>query len=273
VQKVDLVINCWEKNYRKVCNGKFIDRVINYNQYKFKNVFILVNNVKNKNSIIKKLDSLTIKKKIDEYFFVKDYIKRANEISGLTKDDYKRVENYINWALCIPIISRSEYVLHWDPDVDMIIEGNWISDSIKQMKNDSNIIAANPSWDREYGLRKHESFKEDKFFFYTHDFSDQVYLIRRVDFLKPIYKYWHIYSLRCPLAHIGSTYEKRVDGYMKRKNKIRITHKKAVYHHPDDSGHSYPAMSIVDIIKHYVFMVLITIYSFFVFKLLKKCTK
>ena len=109
---------------------------------------------------------------------------------------------------------------------------------------------------------RHESYKEDEDFFFNNDFSDQIFLVKKEELLRKIYKFKHIYSLRFPLAHIGSIFEKRVDSYIKKNNKTRLIYKKAIYIHPKSSGSPYPKSSILKNIEHYFYMLIIIIYYY-----------
>jgi len=259
---VDLIINCYEKT-QKVLDKSFIYKVLDQNKYKFKNIFIVVNNVKDKKGVVSKVSKLKKKRVINDYFFVEDYIDDVLKLVKLKKEDLEPIPHYTDWALVSLYIAKSEYLLHWDPDVYLERPVDWITPSIKKLDKNKNFIIASPLWGFQKSVIKHESYDEDEEFSYNKDFSDQIFLTKKENLLKPIYKYNHIYSLRFPLAHIGSTFEKRIDGYMKKKNKTRLIFKEAVYVHPQDSGSPYPNVSIFRIILHYIFMVIVVTYYYF----------
>ena len=51
-----------------------------------------------------------------------------------------------------------------------------------------------PLWEKEQAMRKRETLFDSDVFYYIQDFSDQIFLIKKSDFLNPIYKYFHIYK-------------------------------------------------------------------------------
>lgn len=259
---VDLIFNTYELTYKKILDSNFIKGVLDQNKFDFKNIFVVINNVKNRQEVENICKKLVSRKVITDYFFVEDYLDEVLEKTGLKKEDIKNLKHYIDWALVSIFISKSEYLLKWDADVNLDKPCNWIEPSIIELNKNPNFIVANPIWDRELKRRERESLYSNEDFLYTQDFSDQIFLVKKTDFIKPIYKFFHIYSLRFPLAEFGSIFEKRVDSYLRCKGKIRVTYRKATYTHPDASGTPYPNRSFYHKILNHLFFVLIATYYF-----------
>jgi hypothetical protein len=257
---VDLIINCYEGTQEKVLSKIFIHEVLNQNKYNFKNVFIVINNVRDKRSIAKKAGKLKKEGVINGYFFVEDYIDKVLKFVKIKKGDLEPILHYSDWALVSIYISKSAYLLHWDPDVYLERSIDWVSPSLDKMMSKRSFMVASPLLKGSSGVMRHESYQEDENYFYNDDFSDQIFLVRKKDFLRPIYGHNHIYSLRFPLAHIGSVFEKRIDSYMKRQNKIRIIFKKVPYLHLKNNGFPYPKTNIFRVCLHYIFMVIVIVY-------------
>lgn len=260
--EVDLIFNTYELTYKKILTPNFINEVVHQNKYKFKNIFVVINNVKDRSQVENICKELISNNVINDYFFVEDYLDEVLERTGLKKQDIKNLKHYIDWALVSIFISKSEYLLKWDADVNLVEPCNWIEPSLIELNKNPNFIVANPIWDRELKRRERESLFKSEDFLYTQDFSDQIFLVKKTNFIKPIYKFFHIYSLRFPLAEFGSIFEKRVDSYLRCKGKIRVTYRKAMYSHPDNSGTPYPKGSIYQQFLHKLYFVLIAIYYF-----------
>jgi len=259
---VDLIINCYEKTQKKVLDKESIHNVLKQNKYKFKNIFILINNVKDKNAVIDKASKLKTQKIINDYFFVEDYIDKVLKVVKLRKEDLEPIPHYTDWALVAAYVCKSEYLLHWDPDIYLEKPIDWITQSLNELKKNINFFCASPLWKQEENVIRRECYKENSIFIYNDDFSDQIFLVKKENILKPIYKYWHIYSLRFPLAYLGSTFERRIDSFVKETNRTRLIFKKAIYIHPQESGTPYPKKIFLQKIKHYWYMIIIVLYYY-----------
>ena len=91
-------------------------------------------------------------------------------------------------------------------------------------------------------------------------FSDAVFLGRRSEFARPIYRERCLISLRYPLSHIAADFEQRVDSYMRRHRRLRATHTGVIYYHPENVGVSYPKPARTERLKrlrnHLIFRLL-----------------
>lgn len=245
--KVDLIINTFERTYRKVLTPGFFNDIERQNKFQFTNKIALINNVKDEKDAISRAEQLKETGEINKYYLVKDYINQALSSLGLTKKDLGRIPYYSNCAYVAIILSESEWLVYWDAEIKLKEPYDWINPAIHLMENDSRIMVANPRWNAQ-GLEKEarEIFPD---WYIGYGFSDQLFLIRRSDFLKPIYKESCLISLRYPLSHIGKVFEQRVDSYMRTHRKLRATFKYATYIHPKNEGESYPAPTTTEKLK------------------------
>jgi hypothetical protein len=116
---------------------------------------------------------------------------------------------------------------------------NWVDPSIALMRDDPRVAVANPDWGRDDPRTETLEFKDG--FSLGYGFSDQVFLVRRSEFARPIYRTRCCpVSLRYPLAHVAAVFEQRVDAYMRAHRRLRATHLRAVYRHPASEGSAYP---------------------------------
>jgi len=246
--QVDLIINCYEKTYERVIKKEFIQKILDQNEFSFKNIFVVINNVKNKELV----ENIAVKLKkdwfISDFFGVEDYLNKALKECNLIKKDILDLVNYTNRALVCGYIAKSEYFVHRDPDLYLENFTDWITPCIQEMEKNENILIANPlrKW---YKDEKKFWFQESNDFYYSYWFSDQLYLAKKNNLLKDIYKYDHIYTSRFPLYPIGKTFEARIDAYMRKKNKIRLVYKKTIYVHQLWKGTPYPKYSMFQYFK------------------------
>ena len=67
-----------------------------------------------------------------------------------------------------------------------------------------------------------------------------------------------------PLAHISPIFEQRVDSYMRRAKKKRLTYKHAGYSHPKMlEGVSYPCMQLKERLRRHANRTVVKVYKAF----------
>ena len=92
------------------------------------------------------------------------------------------------------------------------------------------------------GSIKNGILKQFEDFAIGYGFSDQVFLVHTKQLCQPIYKETCIASLRYPLAHMGSIFEKRIDAYMRKNRRLRAIYMPTIYVHPQENcGTPYPS--------------------------------
>jgi hypothetical protein len=234
----------YERTYRNVLVPGFFPSVEEQNQHKFTNVIAVINNVDSRAEATAYAEKIMTLGEIDKYIFVFDHIDQALEKTGLTYVDLGVLVHFNDWALAGAFTARSPWLVNWDAEIRMIKPMNWIDPSIEFLSANSYVFVAspnpNPDWVRG-SLTKQRTMQLNGNFATGYSFSDQVFLGRTKQFASPIYKEKCLASLRFPLAYLGSTFEKRIDSYM-RNNKIkRAIYIPAEYRHPEETiGLGYP---------------------------------
>ncbi|HEX3015185.1 MAG TPA: hypothetical protein VHQ46_02195 [Desulfobacteria bacterium] len=245
--KIDLVVNTFERTYRDVLKHGFFTNIETQNKRKFTRKIALINNVQNRDeatALAKKLVNLG---ELDAFYFVDELLAKALKQSGLTQRDLGRIPHYSDCALVAVTLPGSPWLVYWDAEVRLQEPVNWIDPSIALMESNRQIVVANPNWWLP-GLEK-ETFVETGDFALGYGFSDALFLIRREDFLLPIYRESCPVSLRYPLAHVARVFEQRVDAYMRNNRRLRATYKQATYVHPENYGAAYPDLSTPEKVK------------------------
>lgn len=249
MSEVDLVINTFERNYRDVLRRGFFPAIEEQNRFRFAARVALINNVADRAAAADRAETLLATGEIDRYHFVDERLASALQLTGLTRRDLGRIPHYSDCALVAVTLPGSPWLLYWDADVHLRESVDWLSPALELSARDPRIMAANPAWWR--GGVGRETIETTGPFALGHGFSDAVFLGRRADFARPIYRERCLASLRYPLAHIAADFEQRVDAYMRTHRRLRATHIGAVYEHPETEGAGYPAASAVERIRRW----------------------
>ncbi len=225
----------------------------------------LINNVNDRTGADRLAEQLLNAGYIDEYYHVADHIDQALTATGLTRTALGRIPHYSDCALVAVEVCSTEYLLYWDADVHLLEPHDWITPSIEGLRSQPDALVANPLWcpDR-FSMTKicAENRAEDADFLIGYGFSDQLFLARRDDLHKPIYDYTHPMSLRYTLSHIAPIFEQRVDSYMRRTHKVRLTYKHAGYNHPKlNEGASYPCFALTEKLRRHANRAIVKMYS------------
>lgn len=262
---VSLIVNCYEATYQKVLSDDFWRKATGTLQRPLSKRIALVNNVANRTAVELLAKELLQNQSIDEYYFVDDHLDQALPAVGLTHSALGRIPHYSDCIFVALHICSTEFLLYWDADVHMLDTHDWITPSIVRINSQSDALVANPLWcpDR-FAMSKirAENHSEDVDFLVGYGFSDQLFLARRADLHKPIYNFWHPLSLRYTLSHIAPVFEQRLDSYMRRTGKQRLTYKHAGYHHPKlNEGASYPCMELKERLRWHVNRAIVSVYK------------
>jgi hypothetical protein len=240
---VDLVINTFERTYRRVLAPGFFPNVERQNQRSFARKVALINNLADLGDAKRRADQLLRLGEIDEYHVVAERLGEALAKVGLKERDLGRVLHYSDCSLVAVALPGAPFLLYWDAEIQLLEPADWVGPALELMEENPAILVANP----EAEAMRPEFVGEEVVqkrgdFLIGYGFSDQVYLVRRCDLARPIYKCRCPASLRFPMAHIGSIFEKRVDSYMRTHKRLRASYTRVFYFHPQDpKALTYPA--------------------------------
>lgn len=236
---VDLIVNCFERTYREVLRPGFFTGIERDARVRFARKVAVVNNVDDVGDVRRFGSALQESGEIDEFVFVSDLLDKALGYVGLTPSGLGPLPFYSNWAFVALSLPGSDYMVHWDAEIRMVRSADWIQPSIALMRSNPQVATANPLWKGGQSAPEFRTRVGD--FALGYGFTDQVFLLNRKEFLRPIYKHWVPISMRYPLAHIAPYFEQWVDAYLRKSNRYRATYLPAVYEHPVKEGAGYPA--------------------------------
>ncbi|MDD5564797.1 MAG: hypothetical protein PHQ91_13870 [Thermoanaerobaculaceae bacterium] len=246
--EIDLVVNAFERTYRETLTPGVFPRIEEENRRRFARKVVLINNVADPADARSRAESLVGRGEIDAFFFVADRLERALRTCSLTRAELGRIPHYSDCALVAVTLEGSPFLLYWDAEVHLDRPCNWVDPAAGLMEADRRVFAANPtSWRREVDW---STFDHTGPFALGYGFSDAVFLGRRADFSRPIYRDRCLISLRYPLSHIAADFEQRVDAHMRRHRLLRATHTGVVYRHPESEGGGYPKPTLLEALRH-----------------------
>jgi hypothetical protein len=239
---VDLVVNCFERSYRKVLAPGFFGRVAADNDRAFACRTAVVNNVEDPDDARALGQARIDAGELDRLVFVADHRDAALRRCGLTTADLEPIPYFTDFALVAATLDGPDWMLMWDADVRLRSPVDWVTPAIALMERDPSIMSANPNWPvdnlRDFMLR------EDGPFAIGQGFSDQAFVARRSDLARPIYRQRCVALKRYPLSHVGAIFEARVDAYMRHAGRLRATYRDAVYYQEVEMGTSWPSRTL-----------------------------
>jgi len=246
--EIDLVVNTFERTYRETLAPGVFPRIEDENRRRFARRVALINNVADPSDARERAERLQRRGEVDAYFFVADHAERAMRTCGLTWDDLGRIPHYSDCALVAVTLDGGPFLVYWDAEVRLDRPFDWVDPAVDLLEHDGRVLVANPaSWRGEVNW---STLDHSGPFALGYGFSDAVFLARRSELARPVYRERCLISLRYPLSHIAADFEQRVDSYMRRHRRLRATHTGVVYRHPESEGGSYPKPTFLEALRH-----------------------
>ncbi|PET66040.1 hypothetical protein CN514_11465 [Bacillus sp. AFS001701] len=228
--EVTFETKCYEKDWEILLKTDRIEKMIEFNQFQFKEKILYINNVQDVREVSRHADKLVARDILSSYVIVDDYSKEVLNYFEITKESFKGGYYYSISELVSIYLCNTKFLLHFSSDSILEKPFNWIDLSILKLQEDERIKVANPVWNGNIFEAKQESIDEDENFYIGYGFSDQCYLIRTNDFKNKIYNEKNPISERYPI-YGGELFEKRVDAWMRNNHFKRITFKHGNYIH------------------------------------------
>jgi hypothetical protein len=237
--EVDFVVNCYERTYRTVLEPGYVSELATSQRFAFSSITILVNNVSDPHDVAARREALLASDPaVSRVELVSDLLPAALRASGLTERRLGRLPHFTDCVLAAVTMPGPDWVVYWDADARLRQPHDWITPTLQRMDDDSLVIGNPNNW--HDGLAVREAVSVDGPFAVGFGFSDVVFLARRRDLARPIYRKVSPASWRYPLAHVEPIFEQRIDAWMRRSGKLRVTYLPAVVTHPDTVGINYP---------------------------------
>lgn len=238
---VDLVINCFERTYRRLLMPDAWRRVVAQHSFSFRRHVLLINNVVNVREAESLARALVREGACDRYYFVEEVLPEALARTGLRRHQLRRLGHFTDCCLAAVCLPGSDYLLYWDADARLVTPSDWITPSVRLLSRRPDVAICNPAWTfPTLGLPIKEAVAIDGEFALGYGFSDTAFLCRRSEFARPIYRHVAPASWRYPLSHIEAIFEQRADAYMRRQRRLRATYLPVAYTHDAEVGTARP---------------------------------
>lgn len=249
---VDLVLNTFERTYRRVLEPQAIEAIRSSNGYPFARCVVLINNVEEIADATRRAERLLAEEVIDEFHLVSNHLELALTKTGLRRSDLEPLLHYSDGPIVAATLPGSPWFLYWDPEARLSKPVDWISGALALMSRDERVMVANPSWElpdaegKRPGLER-EGIETRDGFAIGPGFSDQIFLASRATLAAPIYDQRCIARITYPGAHKAHVFEARVGAHMRHSGRLRATSLATTYvTQTVDGGSSYPPQGIVE---------------------------
>lgn len=237
-RSMDFATAVWEEDYEQVLQTSFLEKKIAYHSYPFASIILVINNVLDPKRVLKKARELKIFTHIylaptfAEEIFSHFQISVSTLSLGKQQAAYPHLDDsWVYYNALAPLaaiyFSQARYLLYCTGDVYLEQPIFWIPEAIELLAKKP-IYVANLLWNHKYEEAKEEaSFATPNYFLSKKGFSDQLFLIERESFNRPIY------SCLCSADQFprGEVFEKRVFCHMQKEGWLRATYKKGSYIH------------------------------------------
>lgn len=242
---VTFATTVWEKDWKHVLLDTQYLRVrqIQNQCFPFSEHLLVINNVLDLAAVKKVACELIERQVITRFVVAEELAEQAMTFFQLQRSDFRMGadaalyesvnHDWIYYNALGPLSAiyacESDYLLYLTGDVRLDRPIDWVGAALEKMEQNNLYKVANPTWNGRYDEAKKESIGTDgPFFVADQGFSDQIFLIKKETFRKPIYS-----QIRPDSNHFprGDVFEKRVFSAMKNQGWKRLTYRKGSYTH------------------------------------------
>lgn len=247
-QAVSFFTICYEADWRSLLLRGRLSALINSCNYSFAHRGLIINNVQDR-AIVELAAAKAVEDGIiDAFYFSEDQVDAVLNNFNISRKSFK-LDGYDGfWYSIAPLTSiffcKTSYLLFFTGDCIVSSESDpkWIDLAIGKL-TDEQFLVANPLWAYSKGEHQQESTAKDEAWFIGRGFTDQCFLIPTATFNKDIYNYYHVSSEAYPI-YGGNLFERRVNSYMQKFGKLRLTSKIASFDHTKLIDDEYQAVHV-----------------------------
>jgi len=230
-EPVEFVLNCFERNIDDVTSPGFLTRAVAQHQHPFAIRTLLVNNVNDESRAATLAQRCVERGEIDRFLLVSDLRERGMRATNLRASDFGR---YLHWSDCCVaalVADGPDLLCYVDVDLALLEPHDWIATALDVMSADPRVAVGNPAWVTAGGETSAlvEADEVGQGYVLGYGFADQVFLVRRSTFGRPLRRRWLPLWLDCPATVRwvytpgGAFFEQFADGYMRRQRLMRVT--------------------------------------------------
>jgi hypothetical protein len=221
---VGLVVNCYERTWRQVLAPGYFPAVVSQNRFAFDEVVALVNNVDDRDAATERAQALVDAGEITSFAFVADHLGAALETAGLSRRALRRRPYLLDYGITMPHVVSTQWLLGWDAEAHLLEATDWVTPSIGLMQEDARVFHTSLSWPalpHEPGAIG-EAVERKGPWSLNYGFSDQLFLLRRHELMRPIYR---SFAPAAAVRHAPHpyTFEYRVEAHQRATGRMRAS--------------------------------------------------
>ena len=222
----------WEKDWKFILKKGFIKKVMLDLGQNASMRLLFINNVDRPTEVARYADKLIHDGVLDDYVFVDDYASAALDFFKMDREDLGKGYYYSIAELVSIYLCDTDFLAHFSGDatVEDDVPLTWFDAATELLRDRAEVSVVNLAWDLKFSEVDKDSMFLEETFAYGYGFSDQMYIIRSDEFKEDIYTYSHPDSDRYP-RYGGELFEKRVDSWMRVRNRLRATSRQWSYRH------------------------------------------
>ena len=142
---IALIVNCYERTWRGAVSPGRFEEIQIQNGRIFSERVLLVNNVNDPQLVAQAARSTLARGEIQRLLFVSDYIQQGLRVYGLNENILRSHPYFLDWGLVLPLATGCEWIVFWDPEVNLENAHDWISPSVTYMQEHPNVLCASPA--------------------------------------------------------------------------------------------------------------------------------
>lgn len=235
---VSFFTNCYEADWETLLCTSRLQQMIEGCRYTFTFRGLIINNVTNPLRVQAAAQAAVNKGIIDAFYFSTDHAHEVLKALNITRSSFKLDLYDGYWYSMGPLTAiymcPTPWLLYFTCDcmLNQAANGDWITEAISLMKQDEQVASAAPLWDyiAPTVQAQLQTFPANNHWYVVTGFSDQVFLVNTGRFKQPIYNFYHPSCDHFPV-YAGNLFERRVNGYLRAEQQLRIVHKNYTYSH------------------------------------------
>lgn len=226
---------CYEADWEFFLKQGRLKEMIERCNYTFANTNLVINNVNNKDEVIKYAEQAVRDGIINNYFFSEDYADMVLKNFSIKRKDF-RLDGFDGYyystaPLTAIYLCTTTYILYFMGDC-MLNEKyafNWIDEGVKRLQNEK-VLCVTPLWSYYNQQVERNISGNNDFAYYDHGFSDQCFLAKTQKLNSDIYNEYNAKSEIFPI-YGGNHFERRIFCFINNKNFLRCIFKNIIYTH------------------------------------------
>ena len=226
---------CYKADWEFFLKEGRLKEMIERCNHNFASRNLIINNVDDKQEVVKYAELAVQDNVIDNYFFSEEYAGHVLEKFAIKRKDF-RLDGFDGyWYSIAPLtaiyLCSTTYILYFMGDciLSKKYDVDWIEDAIKQLQPQA-VFCVTPLWNYYDERVEGDLLLNDGDYAYDQGFSDQCFLAETQKLNGQIYNEYNTSSERFPI-YGGNHFERRIFCYINNRDYRRCVIKNIMYTH------------------------------------------